>query len=88
MWSDPKHPGDMVRVLHLQRRGEFGMVCIQQFNDSVRVASFLPGTRQQLGGTLILHADKFEWVGSKYRADELFDTYVYSAYDDLWQNAY
>jgi len=87
IWSEPRYLGDMVRRIVLLRRGQIGVVCIQQYNNSVRVASFLPGKLIALTDDLMcIQPELAEWVGSQHRADELFDTYVGYAYDAFWQN--
>lgn len=87
LWTEPRYPGDPVRILELYRGDFLGDIRIQHFGESVRVASFLPGVVVvSPGDTPKVEPEKAEWCTSSYRADEVFDKYVQEAYEDHWQN--
>ena len=87
IWTEPKYPGDAVRVLFLIRGGEHGDVRIQQYGTFLKAASFLPGMEESLpGDTPKVWPEKSESVHSTFAADEAFDRLVGEAYADGWQN--
>lgn len=93
-WTEPKYPGDAVRIHMLQRGGELGDVRIQHFagmkaGDTVRVGTFLPGIVEGSPGDtqktwpefhIDLPADQ---VGA---ADGIFDAYLVCAYEAGWKD--
>jgi hypothetical protein len=89
LWTEPKYPGDAVRILPLKRGNEMGDVRIQAYMPAmVRVAAFLPGRDIFLpGDTPKTEPEKCEWCENSFTADELFDTYVQEAYAAGWQNS-
>jgi hypothetical protein len=87
LWTEAKYPGDRVRTQPMHRDGEIGEVCIQLYENVVRVASFLPGIYLQLEGDTPKTAPEKQM---HYRhadpADAMFDQYVQEAYAAGWQN--
>jgi len=88
LWTEPKYPGDAVRILLLKRGDETGDVRIQQYGRQALVATFLPGHSFCCpGDTPKTEPECSEWCTNSFRADEVFDTYVAKAYEEGWQNA-
>lgn len=95
LWTEPKYPGDAVRILRLKRGGELGDVRIQQYDTFFRAASFLPGVRESSPGDTRPGAkgppgktwpEKSEICHFTFSADEAFDRLVAEAYEGGWQN--
>lgn len=87
LWTEPKYPGDAVRILSLKRGGELGDVRIQHYGKKVRVATFLPGNSVcSAGDTPKTEPERSVWCANNFIADEFFDTYVADAYADGWDN--
>lgn len=87
LWTEPKYPGDAVRILQLKRGDEIGDVRIQHYGEKVRVASFLPGVAVCLpGDTPKTEPERSVWCVNNFAADALYDQYVQDAYADFWQN--
>lgn len=88
LWTEPKYPGDTVRILPLKRGRETGDIRIQAYNArSFRVAAFLPGVDVALpGDTPKVTPERSCFRATSYAADEEFDLYVQSAYAEGWQN--
>lgn len=93
-WTEPKYPGDAVRILMLKRghgvNTQLGDIRIQHYGETVTVASFLPGIVECSPGdtpkvwpesSVTLRADN-----QCAAADEVFEDYVRKAYDAEWQN--
>ena len=76
IWTEPRYPGDAVRILLLKRSDELGSIAIKQYGQTILVGSRLPDTRPE----------KHEWCASSFAADEVFDKYANEAYADGWQN--
>lgn len=92
LWTEAKYPGDAVRVQLLYRGGhgrpvELGEVCIQKYDNVVRVGSFLPGVDVTLpGDTPKTIPEKYMHYRYDHPADAQFEAYVQEAYDAGWQN--
>jgi hypothetical protein len=93
LWTEPRYPGDTVRILMLYRattpgRYELGDIRIQHIRqDLAKVGAFLPGeTECSPGDTPKTWPEKSETATSSFAADALFDKYVQEAYADGWQN--
>lgn len=92
LWTEPKHPGDMVRCLLLKRGSgrdaELGQVCIQYIDDGmVKVCKFLPGEVEcSPGDTPKTWPEYYQHARFVAEADALFDRFVQEAYADGWQN--
>ena len=93
-WTEPKYPGDAVRILMLKRghgvNMQLGDIRIQHYGLTVTVGTFLPGQYECSPGdtpkvwpesSVTLRADN-----QADAADEVFDDYVGKAYADGWQN--
>lgn len=89
-WTEPKHPGDDVRILMLHRAGEIGDVRIQHYGTFVKVGTFLPGEIEcSPGDTPKVWPEKHETFRTDNQsdlADAEFDKYVGEAYEAGWQN--
>jgi hypothetical protein len=100
LWTEPRYPGDAVRILRLYRIRrrvkelgdvkEFGDIRIQWIRkDLVKVCMFLPGEVEcSPGDTPKTWPEKSEYCTSSQKADEVFDKYVQEAYADFWFNYY
>ena len=97
LWTEPKYPGDAVRMLMLYRGGhgrpvELGDIRIQHYGTTLKVGSFLPGeTECSPGDTPKTWPEKHETFRADNQsdfADGAFDGYVQEAYADGWQNYY
>src|ERR1700757_4477322 len=87
LWTKPKYPGDAVRILRVKRGAETGDIRIQDYENFVKVGSFLPGrTECSPGDTPKVWPEKWETFTSSPAADDQFDRYVQEAYADGWQN--
>lgn len=89
LWTEPKYPGDTVRVLHLKRRDERGSIRIQQYDTFVKVGSFLPGVVEQPpGDSPKVWPEKSTMLCFGDPADACFDDYVQTAYAEFWERDY
>lgn len=87
LWTEPKYPGDAVRIQMLHRGGVIGEIRIQHYGKKVRVGAFLPGRVVcSPGDTAKVEPDQHKWCTSSFAADEVFDKYIQEAYADFWQN--
>lgn len=94
LWTEPKYPGDAVRVLMLKRgHGRdtmLGDVRIQSGmlpDSAVTVCMFVPGvTECPPGDTPKTWPEFHRTCKFKPEADEVFDEYVKCAYEAGWQN--
>jgi hypothetical protein len=90
-WTEPKYPGDAVRITMLERNGPFGEeigdVRIQHYGaGKFRVAMFVPGIVIELPGDTPKTEPEFhQWHIDKDVADEIFDEYVKCAIEGGWQ---
>ncbi len=94
LWTEPKYPGDAVRMLMLKRGTgrdtELGDVRIQHYGMFFKAAAFLPGVLDppHEGDTPKTWPEKSETAHTTFAADEAFDRLVGEAYADGWQNYY
>lgn len=91
LWTEPKYPGDAVRILMLFHHGrqEIGDIRIQQYDTFLKVGTFLPGVEEcSPGDTPKVWPERNESFHSNQTdlADGQFDKYVQEAYADGWQN--
>lgn len=98
LWTEPKYPGDTVRIqmlyrryrIHDERVTEIGDVRIQHYETFVKVGSFLTGVIEcSPGDTPKVWPEKHEHFRGDNQtdlADAEFDKYVQEAYADGWQN--
>lgn len=92
LWTEPKYPGDAVRILDLYRGRELGDIRIQDYGRLLRVAAFLPGITEMPPGvwdtpkTIPEKYQTFRSANQGDAADALFDAYVQEAYAAGWQN--
>lgn len=88
LWTEPKYPGDTVRILMLHRDGEIGDIRIQQYTPtSACVACLLPGEQScSPGDTPKTIPEKHTWHHNSFACDAIFDRYVQEAYEAGWQN--
>lgn len=87
LWTEPKYPGDTVRVQMLRRGDTYGEVCIQHYGEKVRVATFTPGNCICLpGDTPKMEPDASSWHVNNFTADAAFDEFIQAAYAAGWQN--
>lgn len=88
LWTEPRYPGDAVRILPLIRGRELGDIRIQFIRDgAVKVCAFLPGEVEcSPGDTPKTWPERSKLCKVKPEADALFDEYVQAAYADGWQN--
>lgn len=87
LWTEPKYPGDAVRILMLKRGAELGDVRIQHYEHFVKVGSFLPGVEEcSPGDTPKVWPEKSTTLHCGITADAEFDRLVQEAYADGWQN--
>lgn len=85
LWTEPKYPGDTVRLLSLTRNGEAGSIRINHHGDFVKVCSFLPGHADTDGK---VWPEKSTFYVFSDPADGKFDEYVQEAYAQFWQRDY
>lgn len=96
LWTEPKFPGDTVRVLEVIRAGVRGSIRIDSFTSYPRVGMFLPGVcrssprveKSFTGGEPEVWPEKHQDTTASPEADNAFDRYVQEAYAAGWQNYY
>jgi hypothetical protein len=92
LWTEPRYPGDTVRILQLYRGHgramELGDIRIQHIRkDCAKVCAFLPGvTECSPGDTPKTWPDHYRHCRFSQEADAAFDEFVQSAYAAGWQN--
>lgn len=88
LWTEPKYPGDTVRILPLIRGQELGDIRIQFIRDgAVKVCAFLPGVEEcSPGDTPKTWPEHYRFCKTKPEADVAFDQFVQAAYAQDWQN--
>lgn len=91
LWTEPKFPGDTVRVLEVIRAGVRGSIRIDSFTSYMRVGMFLPGVPEyERRGEVEANVwpEKHQDTTASPEADNAFDRYVQEAYAAGWQNYY
>lgn len=84
-WTEPKWPGDAVRIVLLARGDEIGDVRIQQYGEHYCVATFLPGRPVcSPGDTPKTEPEESRWFTKKRTANLIFDQFERRARADGW----
>ena len=86
-WSEPKYPGDTVRIVRFERDGELGDVRIQHYGvGAYRVASFCPGYETSYpGDSPKMNPEDDRWCETVHGADTYFDWFVSKAKVAAWK---
>lgn len=90
-WTEPKYPGDAVRIALLIRGDELGDVRIMDYGQSsknrYRIAAFLPGYEECTpGDTPKTWPEEDRWCTETGTATITFDQYVKAAHAAGWQD--
>jgi hypothetical protein len=94
-FTEPKYPGDTVRIVRFVRHGghEFGDVRVQDYMGAMKpgvgrykVGTFLPGvTEWSQGDTPKIWPEKHIYVGTVEEADAVLAQYTLLALAESWQ---
>lgn len=91
VWTEPKYPGDDVRIALLIRGAEIGDVRIQDYGEGInnryRVGQFLPGVEEcSPGDTPKVWPERGAYCATPGEANSTFLEYVRLAREDGWQD--